>query len=413
MSSTIGKSPRGRLSIPANLTPEARVCWCLIWPDDPEHLAVLWGFLELLTKRYTWGEPLTDESQVLANFYSQIVGENRSHYEAVRTMPSNGCGCDDPIMRRINAITGHLEFSFDGINWEEDPADQRFTGTIVPPPPTPPGDLTKCNTAESARIALRTISDQILADGDVWVAVEGLVAAVCGILTTIFNAPGAGACAVIAALVLAVTQIGRAAISAALTQAVWDRFMCNLYCNNNPDGSFNEAGWQAVMAQISEDEDGAAELWLRWIVGSIGPVGLTNAAWALHTAVGDCEDCNCVPCDIDRVFLYNFELAEWQLQTRETETTVVLTSTQTQDFNRPAVRVAFNNAYPDGNCCNINAWEQISGNQIFIVETVNCADEVGSAALPPTGCWKMQTIFGNVNDETPQVWRLTLGADCE
>lgn len=55
----------------------------MTWPDDPEHFAVLWGFFESLTHRYTWGEPLTADSELLATLYAQIYDENREHFEGL------------------------------------------------------------------------------------------------------------------------------------------------------------------------------------------------------------------------------------------------------------------------------------------------------------------------------------------
>lgn len=79
----VGKSPRGRYAIPQVVNPPGRLCLCLEWPDDPQHIAVLTGFIESLTHRYNWGEPLQADSDVLAALYSQIFTQYREQIEGV------------------------------------------------------------------------------------------------------------------------------------------------------------------------------------------------------------------------------------------------------------------------------------------------------------------------------------------
>lgn len=79
----VGKSPRGRYAIPQVVTPASNLCLCLEWPDDPQHLAVLTGFIEQLTHRFTWGEPLTADSETLALLYSQVYTQYREQIEGL------------------------------------------------------------------------------------------------------------------------------------------------------------------------------------------------------------------------------------------------------------------------------------------------------------------------------------------
>lgn len=79
----VGKSPRGRYAIPQVVHPPSRLCLCLEWPDDPQHIAVLTGFIESLTHRYNWGEPLQESSDVLAALYQQIFTQYREQIEDV------------------------------------------------------------------------------------------------------------------------------------------------------------------------------------------------------------------------------------------------------------------------------------------------------------------------------------------
>lgn len=78
-----GKSPRGRYAIPNPVIPSSNLCLCLEWPDSAEHLAVLTGFIELLTHAYTWGEPLNSDSELLAELYTHIFNQYREQVEGL------------------------------------------------------------------------------------------------------------------------------------------------------------------------------------------------------------------------------------------------------------------------------------------------------------------------------------------
>lgn len=78
-----GKSPRGRFAIPQTVTPASNLCLCLEWPDNAEHLAVLTGFIESLGHAYTWGEPLTADSETLATLYQHIFNQYREQIEGL------------------------------------------------------------------------------------------------------------------------------------------------------------------------------------------------------------------------------------------------------------------------------------------------------------------------------------------
>lgn len=80
------KNPnREYLPIPANLTPQDFVCFCIFIPDNVEHFAVFWGALSALGERYSWGTPLTAESEIVAEYWFGIIAENRLSFdEAIR-----------------------------------------------------------------------------------------------------------------------------------------------------------------------------------------------------------------------------------------------------------------------------------------------------------------------------------------
>jgi hypothetical protein len=381
-------------------------------PDDEEHTAIFWGLLEQLTHRYYWGEPLTAESNIVADYWAIIWEENRACFEDARAMANRGCGSDFDTIYRFND-SGLQEFSTDGgLTWDTFPGDPRTTGTIFPPPLwLVQGGDNRCNGAISASNATQAYMEEI-ANGNVWDNIQVMVSFILSLIGTLVPGLGTAIVGLITAIAVILIEAGQAAFQTATSTMDWNALKCIFFCHIQQDATFTESDWQAVKQEIVDQFDGLQEAFLWNLINLAGPVGISNLARANLLPAGNCDTCACAPCDIDRVFLFNFTTEQWVLQTRETETTVVLTSTPTQDFGRPTIRVAFNNPFPNGDCCNILGWEQISGNQIFIVETVDCVESVGSAALPPTGCWEQITIFGNVGDPVPQVWRLTLGDEC-
>ena len=72
---------REYLPIPENMTPENVICFCIFIPDDVEHIAIFWGALDALTQRYSWGKPLTADSETVADYWREIIAENRVNFE--------------------------------------------------------------------------------------------------------------------------------------------------------------------------------------------------------------------------------------------------------------------------------------------------------------------------------------------
>jgi len=406
----VGKSPRGRYKIPAVLAPAGRVCFCLNLPDNPEHFATFWGHLDLLGKGYTWGEPKTADSDVVAAYWAQINRDNRDCFEEVLGMANRGCGCGDAATYRYNQ-QGIQEVSNDGgATWSEAGSDPRVSGTIIPPPLwLVLGGDNRCNGAISATEGMRFVTDLVVSDetaNTITLLIDLIIAA----LVAFIPGLGAIAAAIIAAVAYVVLTVGRAAIETAMTSGVYDTLKCIFFCHINQDATFDESGWQAVKADIADQLTDIAEVWCWHIVNIAGPVGLSNMARTLHFPQGNCDECSCESCDVYSVWQYNYQTGQWFHPEVEDETHVILTSMSAGA--REVITVAFGSPYPDGGCCNIVAWEQISGNQIFIVDQVDCADQQTSGALPPSGCWKQITIYSQLEPEPPQVWRMTLGAEC-
>lgn len=216
-----------------------------------------------------------------------------------RKLMSGCCGDNEPTNQRYTA-DGILEQSFDGgETWERDTSDPRFNSPIFPPMPGADGDDKKCLAAASAAETIKTdIVEKMqstMTAGDILL----LIAAVVAIFITGFTATP-----LVIAVVSQIIIFGVDATKAAFTEEVWDTFRCILYCNMNADGSFTEAQWQTIKAQIFDQLGSSiAGTFLRDTVNAFGVAGLTNAARSGAAASADCTDCDCPGC-----YTWDFEL---------------------------------------------------------------------------------------------------------
>lgn len=280
------------LPLPDNLTPSGRVCFCINIPDDPQHFAAFWGALNALTKRYSWGKPLTADSETVASYWRDIIADNRACFEEVIAMANRGCGCDGEPVYRFNA-NGIREVSNDGGDtWTNDLTDPRTYGTILPPPLwLVVGDDNRCEGAATAAANMENLVSELVSSGQTGAS------ALTSVIVALICAYTAGtACAVaevIGSVVLAIVEVGLAAIGNDMTAQVYEDFKCVLFCRIENDASFTEAGWQGVKSDIANQFTGNPEFVLWNIVNAMGAVGLTNLARTSIAGVANCDDCPC------------------------------------------------------------------------------------------------------------------------
>jgi hypothetical protein len=266
-------------------------------PRNSEHLAAFWGAIQALAQRYTWGKPLTADSDTLATFWAGIIAENRQCYEEAIFMSNGGCGCCPETLFRYTA-EGIQQFSTDnGETWEDFPGDERMSGSIIPPPVwlLDPSSDHACQGANTAIINIENGTDEILGAGAT--TVNQLI----GVIVTAICAATGGTVCGIAALVgggAAITiSVTAAAIQAEMTPENYELLKCILFCHIEDDATFTEAGWLAVKTDIVETFGGNAEFWFWNFVNWVGPVGLTNLARLSITVSDDCSGCACEPCE--------------------------------------------------------------------------------------------------------------------
>jgi len=292
---------------------------------DPKHTykALLWDYEWLLTLSddecsYCLSER---EVQILLSIVEYVGWKTR--YIRTLTEPDqsiitewsgnlarklmSGCCGDEPTNQRYTA-DGYLEQSFDGgETWERDNSDPRFNSPIFPPLPGADGDDKKCAAAASAAAV---IDDDIVQKLEESMTAADILALIALVLLLFLS--GGSLAPLIVGLVSAILATGIEATKAAFTTEVWDTFRCILYCNMADDGSFTEAQWQQVKADIF-DQIGTsiAQTFLITTVNAWGPAGLTNAARSGRVTEADCSDCDCTPDEWCRVFDFTIDDQGW------------------------------------------------------------------------------------------------------
>lgn len=213
---------------------------------------------------------------------------------------SGCCGDSVDYLTRYND-EGLREISYDGgETWIPDPnPDPRFTGVYYPVNPSiPPETDMKCFGANNI---VNWFQEQQTATADalgLGGGVAGIIAAILSLivlfvgitLTTGLATP------LLIGLASALAVTTAEAFNAAMTEDVYDRLLCNIYCHISDDGSITQAQWQEIKTQLIDDEEGIAFRFLFDNINTLGTIGLTNIA---KTGVGgdlSCESCVCGSC---------------------------------------------------------------------------------------------------------------------
>ncbi len=91
--------------------------------------------------------------------------------------------------------------------------------------------------------------------------------------------------------------IGVEAVAADFTDSVYAQFACNLYCDCKPDGTFDAAAFDQLLADNASSfgEFSTVNIILNSWLNGLGFVGLSNVGSIKRTS-GDCSDCNCRWC---------------------------------------------------------------------------------------------------------------------
>lgn len=205
--------------------------------------------------------------------------------------------CGNETIGRYGA-DGIWETSTDGgCTWidhpECDPTQNQSTFPAIP------GDdnLTKrCIAATAARDFIKQQTDLITASEGAFDSITAIHDALRDqLLKTLGWAEVAITAAepILWAWAIGLFVIGATVLEAALTTDVWDRLLCNFYCNMENDGSFTTEDVGLVRQQLLLDETGIAFTYLDTLIQVYGALGLTNAARSNPNVEADCSDCDC------------------------------------------------------------------------------------------------------------------------
>lgn len=242
----------------------------------------------------------------------RAIGETRKLLAAFRR-DNMSCCCDDnqtppqPILHRINPDTLQLEISNDGgLTWYPDP-DSPIADIIAQPPPVTSGvSETKCDAATNGKQHIEDIiagtSDNLgtaISVFDFAVAVAGIILAI--VIALITGGAGAPAAITIAGVIWgaasAAFNLGKTAFDDYWTTDERDKILCALYCHIGDDGSFDDSGYGAFLADWkSRSAPSVAFNMIYSSVTATGIVGLNNMCSYGNAADADCSECNC-DCD--------------------------------------------------------------------------------------------------------------------
>ena len=364
--------------LPEVIEPDENCCICIPIPNDFNHKMAFLGQLDELGYWWNWERDTDKKGREAAAVWRKIVACIREDL----SMSDCGCGSSNPTNTRINPTTGLYEVSYDGgVTREPDPgSDPRSSGTLFPPVAGDPGDELRCTGANSALGYLQEIQAAELEGLQNNASIADFITMLTGFLGAvgIFFAfvPGA-----IAALLSFVVNFFGHKIALdfenAFTETLWDELFCILYCHIEDDGSYTEAGWQAVKNDLDNDISNYGLGWMYNHINLIGTVGLTNAARASYTGTRPCDECECAGCADKYVIGLVGSEAGHGLIVDRTATTI---DVQAQNPGNNVGYIILQ-AEITGSCCYLNTIEALDGGTIASQFHINCG------TVPTEGAW--------------------------
>lgn len=260
-------------------------CLCIQVPNDPTWKRVVAGLLDELNQWYNWQRDEARSGRECAHVWRALYAEI--------DWTTMSCCCEEVIRQYRYTELGVLQVSVDGgLTWTDDPnADVRNNSTIFPPIPGGDGDDKKCSAATgAANLVKEQVGDQLTDDMGRY-TLNQLVTDWVGTMIGTSN-PFQALVTVVANQIFALVI---SAVRAALTDDVYHKFACELYCHMASDGSFSNAQWAALRSGITSHISGVAGIFLEHLIYLLGAVGTTNVVRSAPDASGDCSDCDCPP----------------------------------------------------------------------------------------------------------------------
>lgn len=277
---------RPNFPIPDELTPET-FCLCLQIPNNPIWKQVFAGLLAEPIYWFNWQRDADHSGKTVSQYWQTL-------YDQIDWSDMSCCCDQPPAIYRYNSDGVYQRSTDGGATWTNAPGyDYRNTSTVFPPPSAIGITNTKCQAADGV---VFTINDEIVQALDESFAAAQILALIAAVLLAILSAGSLAALTpLITAIGSAIIDVGVTATQAAFTTAVKNRLRCNIFSHMTTDDDIDQAGFEAVLAQITTDESGIAETILYGIVNAAGRVGIVNM---LRSNKGDPDaDCSdCEPC---------------------------------------------------------------------------------------------------------------------
>jgi len=366
------------LKIPDTL--EGEQCFCITIPAGLQNKLILLDVLQQTTQWFSYQRTAGTEGKQTADRWRDLL----------KLPELTMCCCPDPTNQYYDE-NGILQVSYDG-GQTYTPAtnDPRFNAPLLPPLPGTPGDTLRCDAANNVSGYIKSMADQLIADGTAWNNVTTLLAAIGAIIVLLLSIGTGGALTpLLLGLVAALVGTGLAAFSAAMTEGVYSDLNCIVYCNTPNDGVYTEQDWQTIKAECLNGFSGIVQKFIYDSVNAMGLAGLNNAARAGVSSGEPCDSCGCSNCS---------NLNDWQViygTVLEQTPGYIRLAAGDSGSGFKAVRLANYTTPGSGKCCNVT-YNLISGVHQTGSYTL-CDGTVINATMPQNTCaydFAMTNIFG-------------------
>lgn len=270
-----------------------------------------------------------------------------------------------PETLRYNDSTDAVE-SFVNGEWVENPEADPRTQTTYPPRIT---SDSACDAAQSVADALKANVDSTILAIDNAATGFTIAGTILGLFTF-----GVFGVFIGLALTLADTMIGigGSALTAALTEGVYDQLKCIINCQMDDNGRLKSGGFAAIQGDVNSQIGGVAAVVLNAMLSLAGEGGVNNLA-SIGSSTGDCSECDCEQaCIGEGAVLFGTLVAQ-------TATYVDIQAEAGVYQGIPAYFAIYGSQSSDF-CCMMCAWQVQSG-AIQSGSLVDCAGN-GSNGLP-------------------------------
>lgn len=193
-----------------------------------------------------------------------------------------------PTNIRYNEGTDTVQSLVNG-EWVDNPLADPRNQTTLPPRLTADPD---CDAAQSVVDALKAQIDATITAID-----NGSTAfTIAGLILGLFSF-GVFAVFISIALTIADAMIGAgaSALTAALTEPVYEQLVCIIKCHMTDEGRLDENGLEAIISDVNGEIGGLAAVTINAMLTLAGEGGVNNLA-SIGTSTGDCSECDCGEC---------------------------------------------------------------------------------------------------------------------